>query len=86
MSKQNHVKKVTITVSDELKEKLLTLKRKKNISLSSIFKEAIEYYLEKEEIEKWHDAVKLASEDGKYLSFVDEISNDTGGIYEYKPE
>lgn len=75
--------KVTITIPHELKEKLKTLKDEFQTTTSSIYKEALENYIEQKEIEKWQKGAKLASEDKEYISFVNELSNDQGDIYEY---
>ncbi len=75
--------KVTVTIPHELKEQLLSLKTQLNVSISSIYKEALEAYLESKEIERWKKGAKLAAEDKEYMKFVKEISADSGDIYEY---
>jgi len=51
--------------------------------MSTIYKEALEAYIEKKEIEKWQKGVAMAQKDKNYLKFINEISNDTGDIYDY---
>jgi len=75
--------KVTITIPHKLKEKLKALKDEFQTTTSSIYKEALENYIEQKEMEKWQKGAKLASEDKEYISFVNELSNDQGDIYEY---
>ena len=45
--------KITVTIPLELKERLVVLKDELKTSMSSIYKEALESYLEKKEIEKF---------------------------------
>ncbi len=76
--------KVTVTIPYELKEKLNNLKDELHTSVSAIYKEALENYLEKKELEKWQDGANLASKDKNYLEFVNELNSDLGDdIYEY---
>ena len=75
--------KVTITIPHELKEKLKVLKNEFQTTTSSIYKEALENYIEQKELEKWQKGAKLASKDKEYISFVNELSKDQGDIYEY---
>ena len=74
--------KVTITIPCELKEKLKALKREFKTTTSSIYKEALENYIEQKEMEKWQKGAKLASADKEYLSFINEINNDQCEIWE----
>ncbi|MEA3456656.1 MAG: ribbon-helix-helix protein, CopG family [Campylobacterota bacterium] len=75
--------KITVTIPSELKDRLYELKKELHLSASTIYKEALESYLKQKEIERWKKGAKLARQDKTYLSFVNEISNDTGDIYEY---
>jgi predicted transcriptional regulator len=75
--------KVTITIPSELKERLNDLKEELNTSVSSIYKEALEDYLESREIKRWERGAKLAQKDKRYIDFVEEISHGGGDIYEY---
>ncbi len=80
---KNKIEKVTITIPSELKAKLVELKKELNLSASAIYKEALENYLKQKELEKWKAGARLAAEDKDYLSFVNELGNDAGDIYEY---
>jgi len=75
--------KITVTIPFELKEQLIALKNELQSSMSTIYKEALEAYIEKKEIEKWQKGVAMAQKDKNYLKFINEISNDTGDIYDY---
>jgi len=83
MTMQTKSEKVTITIPSELKKKLTDLKDELNVSVSSLYKEALEAYLEEKEIRQWELGAKLASKDETYMKFVKELSNDVGDIYEY---
>lgn len=75
--------KITVTIPFELKEKLVLIKDELKTSMSTIYKEALEAYIEKKEIERWQKGAEMASKDKNYLQFVNEISNDAGDIYDY---
>lgn len=75
--------KITVTIPFELKGQLVALKNELKTSMSTIYKEALEAYIEKKEIEKWHKGAKIASQDENYLQFISEISNDAGDVYDY---
>jgi len=75
--------KITVTIPFELKEQLLALKNELQSSMSTIYKEALESYIERKEIEKWQKGAEMAQKDKNYLKFINEISNDTGDIYDY---
>lgn len=75
--------KITVTIPHELKEQVIALKDELKVSLSSIYKEALESYLRQKEIERWERGASLASKDKKYMEFVNEISSDAGDMYDY---
>ena len=83
MATQIKSEKVTITIPSELKEKLTDIKEELNVSISSIYKEALEAYLDTKEMKRWEKGALLASKDKTYVKFVDELSQDAGDIYEY---
>ena len=83
MTAQAKSEKVTITIPSELKDKLSIIKEEMNVSISSIYKEALEAYLEDKEMKRWEKGALLASKDKAYMKFVDELSQDAGDIYEY---
>ena len=51
--------------------------------MSAIYKEALEAYLEKKELEKWEKGALLASADKDYVSLSKELGNIDGKIHEY---
>lgn len=75
--------KITVTIPFELKGQLIALKNELKSSMSTIYKEALEAYIEKKEIEKWQKGAEMAQKDKNYLNFINEIGNDTGDIYDY---
>ncbi len=83
MTTQTKSEKVTITIPSELKEKLIDMKEELNVSISSIYKEALETYLEGKEMKRWEKGALLASKDEAYMKFVDELAQDVGDFYEY---
>jgi post-segregation antitoxin (ccd killing protein) len=75
--------KITVTIPHDLKEKLVNIKDELKISMSAIYKEALEAYLEKKELEKWEKGALLASADKEYISLSKELGNIDGKIHEY---
>lgn len=79
----SHAEKVTVTLPSELKSQLVALKDELSLSMSAIYKEALEAYLEAKTQEKWMKGIELAAKDSEYLSFTKELGNDTGDVYGY---
>jgi len=75
--------KITVTIPHDLKEKLVNIKDELKTSMSAIYKEALEEYLEKKELEKWEKGALLASADKEYASLSKELGNIDGKIHEY---
>ena len=75
--------KITVTIPHDLKEKLVNIKDELKTSMSAIYKEALEAYLEKKELEKLEKGALLASADKDYVSLSKELGNIDGKIYEY---
>ena len=75
--------KITVTIPHELKKRLILVKDEMHTSMSAIYKEALESYLEKRELEKWERGFDLASKDEKYMMLCKELGNDDGGLHEY---
>ncbi|SFZ97729.1 hypothetical protein MNB_SV-5-797 [hydrothermal vent metagenome] len=67
----------------ELKEQVMVLKEELQVSLSTIYKEAIANYVQQKELEKWQKGVSMALKDKDYNLLQSDISNDDGGLYEY---
>lgn len=81
MTKNINAQKVTVTIPYELKNKLNELKDDMKVSISSIYKEALENYIEQKEIQKWQKGVHLASKDKEYQKTIIEDHGDD--VYEY---
>lgn len=79
----NYSEKVTVTLPSELKSQLVTLKDELSMSMSAIYKEALEAYLEAKTQEKWMKGIELAAKDSEYLSFAKELGDDVGDVYGY---
>ena len=82
LSKQKS-EKITVTIPHDLKERVAELKDELHLSVSAIYKEALEYYLQKKEVERWEKGAQLAAKDREYMDFVQEMSSDTGDIHDY---
>ena len=79
----NQIEKVTFNIPMELKEQVIALKEELQVSLSSIYNEAIANYIKQKELDKWQKGVTLALDDKEYISLSKELSTDTGDFYEY---
>lgn len=75
--------KVTFNIPIELKEEIGRLKEKMNVSFSYIYNDALREYIKKKEMQKWEEGIEKALNDKALLSFVDEIEEDSGELYEY---
>ncbi len=75
--------KITVTIPEEIASQLMVIKNELKTSMSAIYKEALEYYLEKKEIERWEQGVKMASKDKNYLRMLSDLKDNQGDIYEY---
>ena len=75
--------KITVTITNELKRHLVALKDELQISMSSIYKEALESYIEKKEIERWEKGAILASKNKEYMSHSQTIGNEGIELHEY---
>lgn len=79
----NHAEKVTVTLPSDLKSQLVALKDELSLSMSTIYKEALEAYIEAKTQEKWNKGIALAAADRDYLAFVAELGDDKGDVYDY---
>lgn len=75
--------KITVTIPQEMASQLMAIKDEFKISMSAIYKEALGYYLERKEIEKWERGAKLATQDKQYMEFVNDCRDEKGDLYEY---
>ncbi len=83
LSRNISMEKVTFNMPAELKKQVLALKEELQVSLSTIYNEAIANYLKQKEIEKWSQGVSMALEDKEYMELAQEMGSDNGDLYEY---
>jgi predicted transcriptional regulator len=74
--------KVTFNIEKELKVKMLDLKKDMSKSLSALYNQAIQEFIERREVAKWEKASELASKDSDYLKTI-EFGEDSGEFYDY---
>ena len=72
--------KVTFNIPSDLKERASRLKDELHISMSALYKDAIDAYVKQKEREKWENAAKLMREEyennpelKEWVEFEDEI-------------
>lgn len=75
--------KITVSIPYDLKERLVGVKEECNTSMSAIYKEALEAYLEKKELEKWERGAMLASQDSTYKALSKTLGEEGGELHEY---
>lgn len=75
--------KLTVTIPQDLKARLIKTKDELQTTMSAIYREALEAYLEKKEIERWEKGALLASKDKEYLEASNKLSNVNGEFSEY---
>ena len=75
--------KITVTIPNELKCQLVALKNELKTSMSSIYKEALEAYIEKKEIERWEKGALLASQNKEYQKLTQILGNEGAILYDY---
>ena len=75
------IEKVTFNIPSELKQEVVKLKDELKVSLNTIYKDAITEYVKKQELKRWEDGAKKASQNKEYIAKCKEIS-DSG--YEIK--
>ena len=74
------IKKVTFNIPSDLKERASRLKDELHISMSALYKDAIDAYVKQKEREKWENAAKLMRKEyennpelKEWVEFEDEI-------------
>lgn len=74
------VEKVTFNIPSDLKERASRLKDELHISMSALYKEAIDAYVKQKEREKWENAAQLMRKEyenspelQEWIAFEDEI-------------
>lgn len=75
--------KITVSIPQDMALQLVSLKNELKTSMSAIYKEALESYLEKKEIEKWEKGAKLAGQDKTYTEFIKDCTDTKVDLYEY---
>lgn len=75
--------KITVTIPQDLKERLVEIKDELKTTMSSVYREALEDYLEKKELEKWEKGAILASKDKEYKANSEDLINKKDEVYEY---
>lgn len=83
MTTKNTYEKVSFNLPIEIKHEVVKLKDELKMSLNSIYKTAIEEYVQKQEIKRWEKGAKLASKNKDYLSLCKKIGDIGGEHYEY---
>ena len=78
------MEKVTFNLPSDIKARVVELKDELNLSMSSIYTQAIKSYLDEQERKKWQTASTLASKDEEYLSFIKEMGEVEEDIYDYQ--
>lgn len=63
MASTQDIEKVTFNIPSSLKKKATLLKDEMNISMSTLYKEAIEAYVREKEILKWQKAADMMSDE-----------------------
>ena len=66
----NDIEKITLCISHELKEQVVSLKEELHVSLSTIYNEAITNYIKEKTLDKWQKGVNLAINDKEYIVFL----------------
>ena len=79
---KNSMEKVTFNIPSDLKQEVLKLKEEMKVSLNTIYKNAIADYIKKQELKKWEDAVKKASQNREYTQELKEMTDSGVEIYE----
>ncbi|WP_457605902.1 hypothetical protein [Nitratifractor sp.] len=74
--------KITVSIPGELKEQLYSLKEELHTSMSSIYKEALESYIQQKERERWEKAAELMKEEYKHNPELKEWIDFEEEIYE----
>ena len=74
------IEKVTFNIPSDLKERASRLKDELHISMSALYKDAIDAYVKQKEREKWENAAKLMRKEyesnpelKEWVEFEDEI-------------
>ncbi len=69
------MQKITIAIPSDLKNKIEKLQEELEISIDTIFTNALKEYIQNQEMKKWKNGAKLASKDKKYMKLCQELDN-----------
>jgi len=75
--------KVSFNLPSDIKSEVIKLKETMHVSLNTIYKTAIAEYVQRQEVKRWEDAAKLASQDKEYQKLCNELSETEEDFYEY---
>ena len=70
------VNKVTVTIPEDMFLQLNNLKKEFKLSMSAIYKEALEAYITQKEVERWERGALLASQDEEYMTLCKQNRDD----------
>lgn len=83
MVENQQIEKVTFNIPTELKKRVVFLKNDMNISMSALYKEAIESYVRKKEIDRWEKATDIMSKEYEKNSQLKDWMEFEEDIYDY---
>jgi len=75
--------KVSFNLPSDIKSEVVKLKETMHVSLNTIYKTAIAEYVQRQEVKRWEDAAKVASQDKEYQKLCKELSETEEDFYEY---
>ncbi len=77
------VEKVTFNMPKDLKQDLVRLKNEMQVSLNTIYKNALIEYVKKQELKKWEQGAIKASKNKEYIAQSKALAESGVEIYEY---
>ena len=80
---KSHTEKVTFNIPSNLKQELQTLKDKHKVSLNTMYIEALQDYIKKQELQKWEQGAKRAAQNSEYLKESKELADSGVEFYDY---
>jgi len=83
MTANTTYEKVSFNLPSDVKAEVVKLKETLHVSLNTIYKTAIAEYVQRQEVKRWEDAAKLASQDKEYQQLCEELSETQEDFYEY---
>ena len=83
MTANTTYEKVSFNLPSDIKSEVVKLKETMHVSLNTIYKTAIAEYVQRQEVQRWTDAARLASEDKEYQQLCEELEGTQEDFYEY---